>query len=227
MKSRLFTTLLVLCGAPLLAQTPASAPAAQAHASGLGFSYSLPSDWDVVDTKPTLPAVRQKVENEAASEDEKKGAACAQVALTAKHGDPASVVVVVALPFACFGQEMTAKDLPDFASGASEGLKKSFDLADPLRGAYSLGAHSVWIERAKGTLIGHAEVKYTVETVCSILKKDAVCWMTMAADDAALQSFEHGAVTLDNEAPAALVPANAFAAPPAPATSLPATHRLQ
>jgi hypothetical protein len=150
------------------------------------------------------------VENEASSEDERKGAACAQVALTARHGDPASVVVVVALPFACFGQEMTGKDLPDFASGASEGLKKSFNLADSLRGAYSLGAHSVWIERSRGTLIGHAEVKYTVETVCSILKKGAVCWMAMAADDAALQSFEHGAVTLDGDAAAVLVPADAL-----------------
>jgi hypothetical protein len=34
--------------------------------------------------------------------------------------------------------------------------------------------------------------------------------MTTAADDAALQTFEHGAVTLDQEAPAALVPPTAF-----------------
>jgi len=54
-------------------------------------------------------------------------------------------------------------------------------------------------------------VKYTVETVCSVLKKGAVCWMTMAANQDALQTFENGAVKLDGEAPATLVPASAFA----------------
>jgi hypothetical protein len=53
-------------------------------------------------------------------------------------------------------------------------------------------------------------MNYTVETVCSVLKKGAVCWMAMAADKAGLQTFENGAVTLDGEVPAALVPATAF-----------------
>jgi hypothetical protein len=214
MNPRSFPAFFLLLGAPLLAQAPAAAPAPQIHTSDIGFTYSIPADWEVVDTKLMLPEVRQKVENEATSEDEKKGADCAQVALTARHGAPASVVVVVALPFACFGQQMTDKDLPDFASGASEGLKKSFDISGPIHGAYSLGAHSFWIERATGALIGHPEVKYTVETVCSILKKGAVCWMAMAADDAALQTFEQGAVALDGEAAPALVPAQAFAKKP-------------
>jgi hypothetical protein len=34
--------------------------------------------------------------------------------------------------------------------------------------------------------------------------------MAVAADDAALKTFEHGAVTLDDEPPVALVPATAF-----------------
>lgn len=214
MKPCLLTILLVLCVAPLQAQAPASAPVAKIHASDIGFTYSLPSDWEVVDTQSTLPAVRQKVENEAASEDERKGAACAQVVLTARHGDPASVIVVVALPFDCFGQMMTGKDLPDFAAGASEGLRKSFTLADPLHADYMLGAHSMWAERARGALKDHPDVLYTVETVCSVLKKGAVCWMAMAKDDAALDAFEHGAVSLDGEAPIALVPASAFVKKP-------------
>jgi hypothetical protein len=53
-------------------------------------------------------------------------------------------------------------------------------------------------------------MNYTVETVCSVLKKGAVCWMAMAADKAGLQTFENGAVALDGEVPAALVPATAF-----------------
>jgi hypothetical protein len=49
-----------------------------------------------------------------------------------------------------------------------------------------------------------------METVCSVLKKGVVCWMTMAADDAVLQTFENGAVTLDDDAATALVPADAL-----------------
>ena len=105
---------------------------------------------------------------------------------------------------------MTDKDLPRFARGASEGLKNTFNISAPVYGAYSLGSHSLWIERAKGTLIDRPEVQYTVETVCSILKKAAVCWMAMAADNAELQTIERGAVVLEGEAPVALVPETAF-----------------
>jgi hypothetical protein len=201
---RTFSALVLLWSAPLLGQAP------KAHSSDIGFTYSLPSDWEVVDTSASLPGVQQQVTQTATSEDEKKGIACAQAALTARHGDPPSVIVVVALPFACFQHEMTDKDLPGFASGASEGLKKTFEMTGPLHGSYKLGAHSFWIERAKGALKDRPELQYTVETVCSILKKGAVCWMEMADDDAALQTFEHGLVTLDGEAPATPVPATAF-----------------
>jgi len=211
MKVRVLTALLALGGASLWAQTPAPSVT---HASVIGFTYSLPSGWEVVDTAPSLPAVQQQVAKTATSEDEKKGIACVQVALTARHGNPTSVVVTVALPFDCFGQTMTEKDLPGFASGASEGLKNTFNISDPVYGAYGLGTHSLWIERATGAVKDHPEMKYTVETVCSLLKKAAVCWMAMAADDAHLQTFEHGLVALDGEAPAALVPPEAFAKKP-------------
>jgi len=212
MRAPLFTALFALCGVPLLAQTPA-APS-QVHTSDIGYSYSLPTEWEVIDTAATLPQVQQQVGNTASSETEKKGIACVQIGLTARHGTPSSVVVVVALPFACFGQTMTEKDLPGFATGASEGIKNTFDLSDARHSSYTLGSHGVWVERAKGTLKDHPEVKYTVETACSILKKGAVCWMSMAADEADLQAFEHGSVALDGEPPAILVPADAFAKKP-------------
>ena len=126
-----------------------------------------------------------------------------------------SVVVVVALPFACYGQIMTAGDLPDFGAGAAEELKETFDVAaDAVQGKYWLGSHSVWIERAKGTPKGHPESQYTFEMVCTVLEKGAACWMAMAADDAGLQAFEQGAVSLDGEPATALVPASAFPAKP-------------
>jgi hypothetical protein len=217
MKAYLLTALLVLCGVPLLAQAPAnvrSSPVTHTYTYDVGFSYSFPDNWDVVDMSSTLPVAQQQAQQSATTEDEKRGAACTQIALSARHGSPASTVVAVVLPFSCLGAEMTEKDLPGMGSGAMEGIQQNFDLAEPVYGVYSLGSHSLWIERAKGTLKDHPELQYTVETVCSILKKGAVCWMAIAADDAALQTFEQGAVTLGSEAPTSLVPADAFVKKP-------------
>jgi hypothetical protein len=202
--------------APPAAPVAPAVPSASAptHANALGFSYTVPTDWEVVDAQGTLPKAKEEANKTANSEEEKKGLACVQVALTARHGDPVSILVEVALPFDCFGQQMTEKDLPGFAAGASEGLKQSFDIGVPVFGNYALGSHSMWIERAKGTPKGHPELAYTVEITCSLLKQAAVCWMAMAADDTALQVFERGAVTLDGESANALVPATAFAKKP-------------
>lgn len=196
-----------------MAQTPTAAP--EVHPSDLGFSYSLPSDWEVVNASPTLSGVKEQAQQNAATEDEKKGVACVQIALTARGGSPTSVLVVVELPFACFGQTMSSKDLPGFAQGASEGIKQSFDVADPVYGDYTLGTHSMWIERAKGSPKGHPEAPYTVEIACTLLKKGAVCWMALAASDAALKIIEGGAVALEGESPTALVPSSAFEKKPA------------
>ena len=206
MKVRSFPLLLTLLAAQLLAQ----APSPLVHASDLGFTYAIPSDWQVVDPSATLPSVQQQVTQNAGSDDTKKGIGCAQVVLNARHGNPTSVIVVMARPFACFQQEMTDKDLPGFGTGASEGLKQILDITDPVTASYALGSHNVWIERSKGTAKANPEVHFSVETVCTLLKKAAVCWITTASDDAALQTFEHGAVALDQDAPTALVPATAF-----------------
>jgi hypothetical protein len=217
MKAYFLIALLVACGAPLQAQAPANLPqtaVTHTYTFDVGFSYSFPDDWDVVNMSATLPEAQKQAQQSATTEDERRGAACTQIALSARHGSPASTVVAVVLPFSCLGAEMTEKDLPGMGSGAMEGIQQNFDIAEPVYGVYSLGSHSVWIERAKGTLKGRSDIQFTVETVCSIMKKGAVCWMAIAADDAALQTFEHGAVTLGSEAPTALVPADAFVKKP-------------
>ncbi len=210
MKRLLYVVPLLALAIALPAQAPSGSAEARQHPNELGFTYSIPKDWEVVDTQSSLPAAREQADQKATTDEEKKGLACVEIALTARHGEPTSVVVEVALPFDCFGKEMTEKDLPGFASGASEGLKQAFDLSEPTYGTYSLGSHNLWIERARGTPKGHPELPYTVEITCGLLKKAAVCWMAMAADDAALRSFEKGAVTLDGEAASALVPPHAF-----------------
>lgn len=189
---------------------PASAPALRNHSNDVGFSYALPEDWQAMDAQPSLPLVRQQAESSAASDDEKRGIACAQVALSARHGSPASMMVVVTLPFDCFGQSISDKDLPGMANGAAEGIKRNFDLATPIYAAYKLGGHYLWIERAKTSRKDNPAQQYTMETVCTALKKGTVCWMMLAADDASLAAFEHGPVTLEGVPFDALVPTHAF-----------------
>jgi len=203
--------LLLLSGASLLAQAAAPiSSATRTYTNDVGFSYTFPADWDVVNMSSTLPQAQQQAQQQASNDQEKQGIGCTQVGLSAHYGDPASTVVAVVLPFACLGSEMTEKDLPGIGSGALEGVQQNFDLGEPLYGSYSLGSHSMWIERVTGTLKDHAEVQYGVETVCSILKKSAVCWMAITSDQAALARFEHTVVVLDGEAPSMLVPSNAF-----------------
>jgi len=220
MKTRLIAALLILCAATLAAQAPATPaaapippppppPAAQANTNDLGFSYSLPSDWTVVDTKPMLPVAVQQAARDYGNEAAKM-AACLQLPLTARHGDPPSAIAVVGLSFDCMGHTFTAADLPGIASGVTDGLKKNIEIVNPANNTYTLGTHSMWIERASGSLIGHPEIKRTMETVCSVLKKGVVCWMTMAADNDSLQVFENGTVTLDDDAATALVPVDAL-----------------
>jgi hypothetical protein len=213
MNSSQLAALLFLSAATFAAQTPAS-PSVQTHTDPLGYSYSLPADWQVLDIQPSLPVIRQKFDKDATTEAEKKGLACVQVAFTARRGDPPSAIVIVTLPFDCMGMTMKDSDLPAFASGTAEGLKKTWNIIDPQYGAYTLGSHSMWIERATGSPIDHPETKRTLEVVCSILKNGAVCWMAFAADDASLKVFEQAPVVLDGDGPAALVSTTAFAAKP-------------
>jgi hypothetical protein len=221
MRISLVAALLALCFEPLAAQAPASSatPApgaapiaaaptlvAQINRDDIGFSYSLPSDWEFV-VPPTAPKPVVPYPTIASAT---KGDACVELAMTAKHGNPASVVVVMALPFSCYGQIMTVSDLENFGEGAAQGMKQTFDLTDPAQTTYPLGSHTMWIERANGTPKNHAESSFTFEIACTVLEKGAVCWMTMAADATSLQAFEQGRVSLDGEAATTLVPANAF-----------------
>ncbi|MGA7340028.1 MAG: hypothetical protein WBE72_16210 [Terracidiphilus sp.] len=202
MRSSLICAALLACCAALTAQAPApTGPMAE-----MGFNYQLPPEWTVVQTKPQHRAAAQAP----AATEPRKGNACIQVALTAQRLDSSSVIVVVDVPFDCFGETMTAQDLPGLGSGAAEGLKQAFDVLEPVYGAYSLGSHQLWIERAKGSLKGHAETSYTLEIVCSLLNKGAACWMTMAADADSLRAFETAPVTLDGDPATPLVPSTAF-----------------
>ena len=184
--------------APAMAK-PAGPPAVKDN--DIGFAYSLPSEWQTLASQLATPDVPYP-----SVEGPKKGNACTQVELTARHGTPSSVVVVVALPFDCYGQTLTEKNLSDFAAGAAQGLKQTFDVTNPVLANYSLGSHTMWIERASGTVKGQPTAKYTLEIACTVMSKGAACWMIMAADPAHLKTFEQEAVTIEGDAFDAIVP---------------------
>jgi hypothetical protein len=222
MNIRIISALFVLCCSPLLAQVPASpkapesAPVAdgQPHSNELGFTYSMPSDWDVQDTAPMLPVLQQQAAKDATHEQEKKDVGCLQIPLKATHGDRASSVVVVGLSYACIGQHFADSDLAVFGAGVAQSLKKTWTIIDPVYGAYTLGTHSLWIERASGNPIAHPESRKTLEIVCSMLKNGAVCWMAFVASDADLLAFEQSRVSLHGEPIIGLVSKSALAKKP-------------
>jgi hypothetical protein len=216
MNMRSLAPILLLLAVPALSQAPpAASPTPSPTSEELGFTYHIPGSWDAIDAQSTLPEVKQQQAATAKTDEEKKEIACVQIPISARHGSPPSFLAAMALPFDCFGQILTAKDLPGFAEGSSEGPRKIFDFGDPEFGTYPMGSRSLWIERAKGNLKGHPEMPYTLEIACGLLKKAAVCWMVVAGDDQALKDFEGNAVTLDGDFYPRLVPPTAFDKKPA------------
>lgn len=211
MHIRILSAFIFLVAASMQGQTPA--PAAEPPtltAEQLGFSYHIPAGWDPIDAQSTLPQVKEHQLAKAKTDEEKKEINCIQVPVSARKGPPASFLAAMALPYACFGQIMTEKDLPGFAEGGSQGPRAVFDFGEPEYGSYSLGSHKMWIERAKGNPKGRPDMPYTLEIACSLLRNAAVCWMTVSADEQALKEFENNAVTLDGDFFAEFIPATAF-----------------
>lgn len=201
--------ILSLIPVALLVCLPLAAQAPHVHTDALGFTYSLPEDWQIVVPKPPVPppAGKQPLN---APDEVRKGLDCVNVPLTATHGSPPSVIVIVTLPYDCFGQTMSPQDLEGFGSGVTEGLKRTFDILNPVEAAYTLVGHSMWIERVKATPKGKSAPQFTIETACTLLKKGAVCWMAQASDQPGLAEFEHAPVTLEGVLAKQLVPANVF-----------------
>jgi len=206
---RLLPALLVLAAATIRQTTPSSSPPSP-ESNPIGFSYHLPDDWEIIGPKAPSPEQQKRQQQKVSSADEKRGIECLQVPLTARHGDPPTTIVIVSLPFACYGQTLTDGDLPGFGSGASEGLKEAFDIASPIEASYPLASHKMWIERARATPKGKSGPAYTVEIACTLLQKGVVCWMAQAADENGLHIFESAPVSLDGALAPALVPPETF-----------------
>jgi len=198
--------ILVLAGGQIMAQSPTPA----FHSDAYGFTYRLPPRWHIAPEQSVLPAVKQSAEQSAKNPGQVLSIACAQVVFSAQQGKPPSVIVVAAVPFTCYGQAMTAQNLPGFAAGVSDGLKQDFNITQPVYGSYALGTHNFWIERAVGMTNSVPPSAYTVEMACTVLKKTAACWLGLVNEAAALRDFEDSVVSLDGEPPLMLVPVDAF-----------------
>jgi hypothetical protein len=202
----------------LLAVTAAcgatQAPVPQNTASAFGFVYRLPEDWKIIAPKEPAPALQQNPDQKNPFVAEKKGTECMEVPITARHGDPPTTIVVDALPFACYGQRIMPDELPAFGAGAAEGLKQAFDITMPVEATYRLAGHRMWIQRARAIAKGKTGPTYTLETVCTLLERAAVCWVTRAADEVGLHTFELVPVRLDGAAAGPLVPPNTFVTNP-------------
>ncbi len=201
---------------PLPAQAPQpSAPApVRIENDGVGFGYALAGGWQVLPAAPVPQAPPPKEGQKAPLPETRQGIACIDVPLTAQRGRPASVIVIVALPFDCFGQTMAYSDLPAFGEGAAQGLKQTLDIIEPIAASYKLAGHAVWIQRAKATPKGKTAPQYTVEIACTVLEKGAVCWLAQASDAAALEAFEDATVTLEGVNAGPLVPRDVFVSNP-------------
>jgi hypothetical protein len=175
-----------------------------------GFSYTYPSNWTVIDTKPLAPAVKLHAEENASSSMEKQGAACTHLALLLSNTELQARIVVIALPYACVGNVIKQGDLAAVASGISSGVKKSFLITYPEYQAYKLNSHDVWIERAQAKPITNPETSLTMETACTMLKKSLVCWIGLSGTEQGLRMMEEGKVTLDGEKSVTLVPSTIF-----------------
>ena len=212
---RLFPALFVLAAASMLPQAAPqpAAPDPPAGAGPLGFRYILPDDWQIVGASSVSSSEHKKEEKGAPTAEEKKGIDCLQVVMTARHGDPPTVIVVDALPFACYGQTLTDTELPGFGSGAAEGLKQAFDISSPIESSYMIAGHKMWIQRARAIPKGQTAPQYTVEIACTLLQKGVVCWLAQASDEAGLRVFEQSSVILDGVSAPALVPSGAFLQP--------------
>ena len=180
MKNPVFATLLVICAAPLAGQTLASA-AASTHTDPLGFSFSLPAGWELLDMQPKLPVIRPALRERMPRRGRKEGSGLRSVAVHSASrrstvGD-LEVTLSLRLPW---DQMYTDKDLPDVGSGIAEGVKGSFNVVDPVYGIYILGSHRVWIERATGNFISHPDWKREFEAACTLLKSGVACWMAFA-----------------------------------------------
>jgi len=196
---------------PATQEAPASTPPVPVtFTSDSGFTYTYPSDWEVVDAKPMLPVAQMHARDSASSGLESQAAGCTQIGLLLRHGIPRSSIVVVVLPYSCVDNRIKASDLAGVAGGVAVGLSKGFTLTDPIYTAYKLGTVEFWAERAKGSPKAHPEVNMTLETTCGLLKSALVCWMGFAQDEAAIRTFEGGATSIDGSPATSLIPTGAF-----------------
>ena len=173
-----------------------------------GFTSSYPTDWQ--DQTATL---RIRLVRELKNHEGKLGhwpLVCAQPVLRLSHGNPPSLIWVVALTHSCTNFKES-----NFAVAVELGMCSTtpshYEIRDTLEGTYKLHDATFWIERSVGFPKDHPEARVTLERVCGWLKSSAVFWEGELRDEDAVKVFEGALTSIDGEEPTPLVPASAIA----------------
>ena len=106
---------------------PNAAASTQLSSKELGFSYRLPSDWTVEDTRPSVAQAQQQAAKNAQSDSEIRAVGCMEAPFKARHGNGASSVVIVApalrLLRTALHRRRSSRVCRDHGRGPEEGLE--------------------------------------------------------------------------------------------------------
>jgi hypothetical protein len=184
-------------------------PSTIEFADDAGFTFTYPSSWQVIDSRPLMPVAQAQAQEKSTGEAEKKGIACSRLPLLLRNEQLQSSIVTITLAYDCVGGVLKQSSLAATAVGISAGIKKNFVITDAVYGDYKLGQHELWIERAKAAPIVAPGKNLDLEIVCTMLKKAMVCWAGFAGTPSGLNALEAGKVSLEGDKPLALVPPSA------------------
>lgn len=196
-------------------QTATPAPAAggnQSFSSDLGFTYSIPADYTVVDAQPMMPVLRMQEERTADSAAEKKGMDCAQPILVARHAN-GSVIVVMGLTSDCMGTPLTADQLAQMGIGVVQGMEQGPSgvvLKNPQYGAFRQSDHDFWIVKSNAPTKDAPDTPHWLEAVLTVVPRGVVFWLFTTPDGAQTAGFENTLLHFGSGGDAPLVPATAF-----------------
>jgi hypothetical protein len=214
MLRRLFTAICCCCALswpqPATAQSATPAPAPMVFTSDMGFTYEYPSDWTLVDTNGLTAGLQPDAGGKDGDELGKKAFLCTQIGFAIHNDRGSSAILAMTVPFDCLGLKFDDHALRSFGRGVLAGMSGAANFSSRISAVYQLGTHNLWIGRERGTLKANPQIAVTLETSCTLLKKGAVCWTLLTTNSDIAAIFEGGRVSLEGEAPTALVPPTAF-----------------
>jgi hypothetical protein len=219
MKPKLQFALLSLCIAPMLVQPPAVGGSvgsdvriAQHFESGLGFSYEVPSDLTIINSKQFEKAAKSLAQQQGTTEAEAKSIHCVQQLLVAERRDESRIINFVAFPQDCAGGAVTEKNLANVGKYGSDQLAKRFTLISPEYSSFTVGTHAFWVMRSAMVPSPPQNPNHEIAFVVILTPQAVIECMLLARTRADLEALTATKLRFDDGAVTELIPASAFAA---------------